>query len=304
MKVSPSEWSLEFIEEIGNSSEHSWVDFKKSPALDPNGANWNNKRREISKDISAFSIEGGYIIYGVDGRGKIDETGGVSTHLKGAKLTSEWISQSFSPLVTPNQKVDVFPVPNESGSKAIYVVEIPESLFAPHQALDNRYYGRLGDRSQPLSDALVRAVMFRQSQPVVRPIFSGFPESERMRIHVKFRNYGSVRANDFAFYVAFPEDYTNQNTPVFVENPKYVNLNFRTHANVPVAVVLHPEEELEMQHFFRNPTLLPNFFLSNERKLLFNLPIRWKLFVDDSRPVSGEFTIEQILNENQIEYHP
>ena len=59
MKIDPSEWTLEYIEEIGKSSEHSWVDFKKSPALDPTGGDWDKKRFEISKDISAFSIFGG-----------------------------------------------------------------------------------------------------------------------------------------------------------------------------------------------------------------------------------------------------
>ena len=303
MKIDPSDWTLEYIEELGRSSEHSWIDFKKSPALDP-GGDWDKKRFEISKDISAFSVGGGYIAYGVDGKGKIEKAGGVSTNIKGAKQTSEWISQTFSTLVTPSLKVDVIPVPDETGEKAVYVVEITESLVAPHQALDNKYYGRLGDRSEPLSDVLVRAVMFRQRHATVRPIFTREPPGERLMIHTHFRNYGSIRARDFAFKVEYPEGFaTGREDNIFeVVNPPYRTQNFRSFQNE--ARILHPEDELEMTSFFAGGQTIQPFSLEGERDLLFERPVRWTLWADDSPPASGEFTVKELLDRKRIEFSP
>ncbi len=50
---------------------------------------------------------------------------------------------------------------------AVYVVEIPASENAPHQAMDHRYYLRIAGKSRPMGHVHVQDVLRRTRHPVV-----------------------------------------------------------------------------------------------------------------------------------------
>ena len=49
----------------------------------------------------------------------------------------------------------------ESG-RAVFVIDIPDSETAPHQALDNRYYGRIASSSKPLGHQWIMDILGRR----------------------------------------------------------------------------------------------------------------------------------------------
>jgi len=57
---------------------------------------------------------------------------------------------------------------SESISKAIYVLELPRSEEAPHQAKDHRYYLRIAGKSRPMSHLHLEDVIRRNSLPRIK----------------------------------------------------------------------------------------------------------------------------------------
>lgn len=116
--------------------------------------------REIAKDISSFAnTSGGKIIYG------IDETDGVP-HSKNwivRKDVKEKIESIILSSIQPEIKgYSIFDIVNPDDlSQAIFIVDIPESLNAPHMA-DHRYFIRRNFQSEPMEDFEVKNAIFKK----------------------------------------------------------------------------------------------------------------------------------------------
>ena len=126
-----SDWSLEFLQNLIENQVQESIDleYKNSLAL-------NKKDRckdEISKDVSAFANSaGGVIIYGIEEQKhvpvKIDD--GVDPN----EISKEWLEQVISSRIQrkiDNIRIHQIPI---NDSNVAYVVEIPQSSRAPHQA--------------------------------------------------------------------------------------------------------------------------------------------------------------------------
>lgn len=128
----------------------------------------NKIRNDISKDISGFAnTNGGIIAYGVkedkENRLVEIESEGVSDNIISGTLMT-WFSRIVGDVTDPPvqsfciKKIDHL----KNKDECYYLIVIDDSEFAPHQALDKKYYGRFDDQTIALPDKYVRDIMNRQ----------------------------------------------------------------------------------------------------------------------------------------------
>ncbi len=145
------------------SGIHDWFEGigRRSVDLSCPEVNEDAVRNLLSVSISALvNTTGGLVILGIamasDGRWAVDDGGLVcSSRLPSLK---GWLEKQIPYLVDPWLYVfDVSAttvaeslVNGSVKGKAVYVIRVPESERAPHQAIDHRYYGRRGGISLPL----------------------------------------------------------------------------------------------------------------------------------------------------------
>ncbi|MCA8925023.1 MAG: ATP-binding protein [Planctomycetes bacterium] len=155
-------------------TEHDFQEFKSSPYIyDPaRGGIRADFLDQLSKQLSAFANGGGgHILIGVDDNGTID--GGVPVDLRSGG-TREWLEDVVPNLVTPLlTSFNVYEVGSsgpESAIKpgrAVYVIHVPTSEDAPHQARDRRYYLRIAGKSRPMGHRHVLDILHRAQHPDV-----------------------------------------------------------------------------------------------------------------------------------------
>lgn len=214
-------WTLERLDELG-PHEYDFQEFKSSPFLwDGNGI-VSSFHHELSKQISAFANGGGgHIFLGVDDQGVPDE--GIPVELKPGG-TRSWIEDVVPKLVSP--PLARFNVHEVRGiedrrfrtrpDRAVYVVEVPSSEEAPHQALDHRYYLRIGGKSRPMGHVHVQDILRRTRQPHVDASRVGpYGAAERIltdlrgpKVHIAFRlfvaNHGRTMAHHVGTEILLP----------------------------------------------------------------------------------------------------
>ncbi|MEZ6183833.1 MAG: putative DNA binding domain-containing protein [Planctomycetota bacterium] len=155
-------------------TEHDFQEFKSTPFIhDPaRGGIRADFLDNLSKQLSAFANGGGgHLFLGLDDQGRID--GGVPVDLRSGG-TREWLEDVVPNLVTPQlTSFNVFEVPPRiPGSKiqaghAVYVLHVPTSDNAPHQARDRRYYLRIAGKSRPMGHRHVLDILHRAQHPDV-----------------------------------------------------------------------------------------------------------------------------------------
>jgi len=157
-------WDKKQIDDLiqNGTEENLHLDYKSANAL----AKSDGKKKEISKDVSAFAnSDGGTIIYGVKEFDEVEKR-----HLPERidavdriEFTKEWLEQVIGSNIAPRiQGLKITPVPNEGGkqNEVIYVVDIPKSDTA-HQAIDKRYYRRYNFESIPMEDWEIKDIINR-----------------------------------------------------------------------------------------------------------------------------------------------
>jgi hypothetical protein len=150
--------------------EHDYQEFKASPFVERNGEVAPGFVLRLSKQVAAFANgHGGRLFIGLDDRGVID--GGVPIDLKGGGMRA-WFEDVIPGSVDPPlTSFNVFEVVRGEGPSAIlpghavYVLEIPSSDAAPHQAQDYRYYLRIAGKSRPMSHVHIEDVSRRTRTP-------------------------------------------------------------------------------------------------------------------------------------------
>jgi hypothetical protein len=129
----------------------------------------------LSKQVSAFAnAAGGRIFLGIDDEGHVD--GGVPRDLR-PNGTRAWLEDVIPHVVIPHLRAfNVYEVgwvsaPGSASAlrpgHAVYVLEVPRSDDAPHQARDHRYYLRIAGKSRPMGHHHVLDVLHRTRDPNV-----------------------------------------------------------------------------------------------------------------------------------------
>lgn len=145
------------------------LEFKSSRALEKS----DKKRIDLSKDVSALAnSEGGDIIYGVAEAGNPpSQFGDIDEGIDSSKVSPEWVEQVLNSNIQRRingLRIHPIELKKSRPSKYAYVIHIPKSYNAPHQASDKRYYKRFNFESVPMEDFEVRDVHNRREKPQLR----------------------------------------------------------------------------------------------------------------------------------------
>ena len=165
MKQNAWEWTeqdlLDLIEvRVQESVE---LDYKQCDALQKS----DGKKNEISKDVSAFANSaGGIIVYGMKEDGHIPTD--IDCGYDPNDVSKEWLEQVINSRIQrriDGIRVNQVVLATVAPGKVAYVVVVPQSNRAPHQAADKRFYKRFNFESVPMEEYEIRDVAARSSTP-------------------------------------------------------------------------------------------------------------------------------------------
>lgn len=320
------EWTLHKLQQLieDQIEESNSLDYKGAGAL----AKSDGKKKEISKDISAFAnSNGGVIIYGIREFDASDKN-----HLpekidpiQRNEISKEWLEQVTATRIQPKiEGIKIIPVTaDESANTVVYVVQIPKSTTA-HQASDHKYYKRYNFQSEPMQDYEIRDVMNRASHPKIELEFK--IESKKVRykeqsptnpfistgshkektintLKIYARNKGSVYANYVNYYV-YIEEYFLQS-----EETKYLK-----HYTEDGFYMIEYYGENTIRDMvgvtsLRTPKYGPSRFdpilpgmhsrpeelkLNDDISGFQNTYISWKVYADNAPPKEGKIQVKDI----------
>jgi hypothetical protein len=177
-----SEWNEEYLLSLP-LGEFDWFEAKGRGALDLTlpSVKEDHVLEILAKEISAFANSGGgQLVFGLvnpsnaTDKWTVDD-GGIATSVKGKTGTREWLEDVIPNLVEfPLTDFNVYaitPVGPQSQilpGRALYIVDIADSLSAPHQSRrDNKYYARVAGKSRPIGHKIVADIMGRRQYPKI-----------------------------------------------------------------------------------------------------------------------------------------
>lgn len=168
-------WTLKMLEQVvsAKTTESLTMEFKASGALD----NADAKKNEISKDVSSLANSaGGTIIYGMEEDGHC--ASGLDNGVDLKLYPKEWLENIvISRIHRRVDNVKIWQVPAKTAGRGYFVVEIPQSTRAPHQASDKRFYKRHNFQSVPMEEYEIRDIALRGSAPDLEIYFSWSTQS-------------------------------------------------------------------------------------------------------------------------------
>lgn len=284
-----------------DAHEYDFQEFK--------GSLWLSRDREVvgafmhmlSKQVSAFSNgAGGRVFIGLDDEGQID--GGVPMDLKPGG-TRSWLEDIIPGTVSPSlRSFNVYEIPGGEGSSiqpgnAVYVVEIPPSEDAPHQASDHRYYLRIAGKSRPMGHIHVEDVMRRTRHPRVRlDRLTPFGDAEHIdtdprgpKVQLCFRaslvNEGRTLAHHVGVEIVVPRPLVNGEVRGrmlgeggFTLSQEPGALTFFRYHPTP----LFPAQQLQVVQLWIALHGSNSALVEGEEGR-----VRWRVFADDAPPVEG-----------------
>ena len=248
-----SDYTSEDIEALitNEVEENIHLDYKAAGALDKD----DKKRREITKDVSAFAnSDGGIIVYGVS---EEDHRPKELSFIDGRVYTKEWIENVIQLIQPRIDGVDIYPIRFGDIEKTVYVVKVPRSANAPHMAKDKRYYKRFNFNSEPMEDYEVKDLYNRASVPklqIVACLFSSEEDDDEVVYSLKAAivNNGNQVCETYKlnFYINTGEYCKNISyEPLRVKNSVTILSKDRIKLSAPSQEPIYPGEQLDMGHF-------------------------------------------------------
>lgn len=292
-------WSLLRLLRL-DVDEHDYQEFKSSEWIARDEDLHSDFLNALSKQVSAFSNGGGgSLIIGVTDAGTIDQ--GVLTTLKGG--TREWLEDIVNHSVSPRLKsFNVFEValdstpPGDPRPRAVYIIELPQSGEAPHQARDHRYYLRVAGKSRPMSHVHLEDILRRNNRPRVELARLGpygepefiFDSPSGPKVYVMLRaflhNHGRVMARHVGAELTLPRAFVSREVRNRMEGLDGVHytqrpgeVSFFRHHPTP----LFPTQESYALCVWVSVT--PD----NLNALKSDVEVSWSVYADDALPLQG-----------------
>lgn len=284
-----SKFNIEYLQTlIKNQIEESLhLEYKASGSLSVQ----DNKKSEISKDVSAMAnSDGGVLIYGI----KEDKNLAMEIEPINRKdFSKEWLEQVIQAKIQPRiNGIQIFPISIENEG-VVYVIEIPKSNTA-HQAADYRYYKRHNFMSVAMNDYEIRDILNRTKNPEIELEFKYIRENEELQITAY--NRGSVYAKYLNVKVRLPKKIVNSSsyTPI-----NRVTAEFQLSNRIKEMV----NRSAAMATFWpsRYEPILPKTKLKLTKIKLQNFPfdyeniLEWDIFCDNANLSSGSIRLNDLL---------
>jgi hypothetical protein len=162
----PWEWTEDDILSLIKNKvcESTALDYKACDAL----AKTEGKKKEVSKDISAFANSaGGVIVYGVT-ENKAHEPENIDIGFEPSDISGEWLEQVINSNIERRINgviINTISLLKTHPGRVLYVVYIPESKLAPHMAADDRFYKRFNFQAVAMKEYEVRNLMRQEHYP-------------------------------------------------------------------------------------------------------------------------------------------
>ena len=298
----PETWTEATLRGIA-PGEYDFQEFKASAWLNGDGEVVPNFLGNYSKQLSAFANgAGGRLFIGLDDRGTVD--GGVPIHLKSGGIRA-WLEDVTPGAIDPpltgfnvyEVRGDASPLSRIHEGHAVYVVEIPSSDGAPHQALDHRYYLRIAGKSRPMGHVHIQDVLQRTRHPQVELTRLGpFGEPEYdlsdprgPRVLISFRaflkNHGRNLATHTGGEILLPRPFVNTTSRTRMLGYEGIRLTQRPGELVffkYLPTPLFPTQETFFQRVWVSLHAGNRAFVKGEKGVL-----RWRVYADDAPPRTG-----------------
>jgi len=210
----PATWDEAYLLSSLPAEEADWLEVKGSGVFDPSKNDVD--RGLLSKAICALANSGGGIlVLGLrkGENGWIVDNGGISIEFR-KPSTREWLEDVIPTLADlPIHSFNVYAITGGQPSsqiqsrKAVFALEIRDSELAPHQALDNKYYARVGGKSRPIGHRLVMDILGRRREPAmdVKMHFAYMPTPSMYALRIVTENVGRVYAKYVSIFVFVPK---------------------------------------------------------------------------------------------------
>lgn len=171
-------------------TENIHLDYKASPAMA------KKKRDEICKDVSSFAnSDGGLLIYGILEENTLPTT--LDDGVENSSISREWIEQVINTNISPNiPNIEIIEIKNGE-TNSYFVIKIPKSFNAPHQAPDKKYYKRYNFMSSPMEHYEIEDIKNRSL--IVPPLVDFNVELYGHLINLVVENIGDQVATDVNF---------------------------------------------------------------------------------------------------------
>ena len=304
-------YSLDDIHDLISNEieENIHLDYKASGAL----LKQDNKKNEITKDISSFAnSDGGIIVYGLL---ESDHKPKEITYIDGREITKEWLENVIQSIQPKIENLQIIPIRFGDIAKSIYVVKIPRSEKAPHMAKDNKYYKRYNFKSVPMEDYEVRDLYHRMTTPKLQIEGCSFGISEKNTTRTIYNLRASIRNEGQNVCELYKLNFYLNNTianfidityPINNGNYTIINEN-RLKLSILSLEPIYPDELLDMGDIkISVPTHIASLF---EQKLIVDMI----LFYNHGQtrlayiPMKKKFTsnpmeIEQFVCKNKISW--
>lgn len=203
------------------AKESLLLEFKGSDAL---SRAESSKANEISKDVSAFANSaGGTLIYGLveEGHAAIKIDAGVDP----AVISKEWLEQKINSNIQrriDGLRVHQIDLQGDDAGRVAYVVEIPQSNQAPHQAFDKKFYKRFNFQSVPMEEYEIRDVARRAEAPdlvmrleVIPQVDSEQKRETGFRLNAVMENRAPAMATHAIVAIYIDDDLSARKAPRF-----------------------------------------------------------------------------------------
>jgi len=206
------------------------LDYKASGSLQRN----DKKTNEISKDVSAFAnSDGGIIIYGIEEEDHVPKN---FHFVDGNLITKEWLEQVIQTRIhrkIPGLKI--IPIRFEKKiEKSIYVVKIPESIDAPHQTSDKRFYKRYNFESVQMEEYEIRALynryqttQFELNDLIINKNIKTLKEDGNINLWIHATNIGRLYEDKYKLHIKCPEQ-------IFVTKTKFLPGKAKKNLNLDI----------------------------------------------------------------------
>lgn len=327
-----NEWDEEYIYALP-MGEFDWLEVKGRRGIDLTLSNIkeSDALEVLSKEISAFAnTGGGLLLYGMKdprkvGKWEVDDGGIEMSSPKGD--LKEWLED-----VIPHQvdfsltNFNVYAIQASKrdseiqAGRALYLIEIQDSLQAPHQAKDKKYYVRVAGKSVPIGHRLVADIMGRRQNPYLEIDFWIEENTERptksqghtgvntsYSLWIRAQNTGRVYANYVNCFIDIPWVLLNNDQLKYIQDQirgkeyytEYFDNTIRDLIDVKVTGFDSARETHGPARFV---PILPSRSRTWRIELSDALPdvatakqvIKWSLFADNSPSTQGELTFESI----------